>query len=208
MAAGSNLRCQKRDLATKAYLKGLRKDGLVPGVIYGQGDNGEPVIFDRGELFRTFHSRGARGLFTLRIKGDKAPVLALLREMQRNPISGEIVHIDFMKVNIGEKISAAVAILVTGEEDLTKNGGVFQLALKEVQVECLPGDLPDSFSLNVANAQIGDKILVSDLARAEGVDIMTEGDTMVAVVLHPAREEEPEPAAEETPAEGENKAAE
>jgi len=207
MAKGINLACQKRENLTKGQLRGLRRKGMIPGIVYGKGESAMPVILDQAELVRIFRTRGRGGLYSLTITGEE-PVMALVREVQRSPVDGDILHVDFMQVKMGENITAAVPIVLVGEEELVKQGAVIQVSHKEVEVECLPADLPDNLPVDISALTMGDKVLAQDLAVPRGVRVLAEPDTVILVISHPARAAEEPEAAEgeperEGPAEGE-----
>lgn len=184
MAKSINLDCIKREISTKGRLKKLREQDMVPGIIYGKGVSPMPLAFRRADLNRVLRTKG--GLYRLNISGEK-PAMALLREVQRKPMTGEIVHVDFMQVKMTEKITAPVPIVVVGEEELVKQGAILQAGLKEVEVECLPGDLPDSLQLDVSGRRVGETVLVEDLQHPDGVRILTDPNAVALVITHPAR---------------------
>jgi len=198
MAKSINLECIKREISTKGSLNGLRKQEMVPGIIYGKGVSPMPVAFKQADLTRIFRTRGTGGLYKLSIQGEES-AMALLRDVQRKPMSGEIIHVDFMQVRMTENITALVPVVVIGDEELVKQGAILQAGLKEIEVECLPGNLPDSLHLDVSGRSMGDTVLAQDLEHLSGVKILADPDTVVLVISHPAREvdvaEEP---AEET----------
>lgn len=203
MAKSINLECSKREVSSKGSLHSLRKQGMVPGIIYGKGISAMPVTLDQADLFRIFRTRGTSGLYKLSMQGEE-PAMALLREVQRKPLTGEIVHVDFMKVKMSENITATVPVMVFGDEELVKQRAILQVGLKEVEIECLPGNLPDSLSLDVSQRSLGDIILAQELELPEGVRVLTDPDTVILVISHPVREvEETEETGEETPAGGE-----
>lgn len=198
MAKSINLECIKREISTKGSLNALRKQEMVPGIIYGKGVSPMPLAFRQADLSRIFRTRGTGGLYKLSIQGEE-PAMALLRDVQRKPMSGEIIHVDFMQVRMTENITALVPVVVIGDEELAKQGAILQAGLKEIEVECLPGNLPDSLHLDVSGKSMGDTVLAKNLEHPSGVKILADPDTVVLVISHPAREvdvaEEP---AEET----------
>ena len=187
MAKSINLECFKREVSTKGKLSNLRKQDMVPGIIYGKGVSPIPLAIKQADLTRIFRTRGTGGLYKLSIQGEE-PAMALLRDVQRKPLTGEIIHIDFMKVKMSENITALVPVVVTGDEELVKQGAILQAGMKEVEVECLPGDLPDSLHLDISARSMGEAVLVQDLEHPEDVRILTDPDGVVLVISHPARE--------------------
>ncbi|MGE5544709.1 MAG: 50S ribosomal protein L25 [Bacillota bacterium] len=187
MAKSINLECVKREKSTKGRLNSLRRQDMVPGIIYGKDVSATPLAFRQADLTRIFRTRGTGGLYKLSIRGEE-PVMALLRDVQRKPMTGEIIHVDFMQVKMTENITAAVPVVVVGDEELVKQGAILQAGLKEVEVECLPGNLPESLHLDISGRSMGDTVLVQDLEHPEGVRIVTDPDTVALVISHPARE--------------------
>lgn len=200
MSKKEALSCERREVGTKGYLHGLRRQGLVPGIVYARGMDEVPISLVSRDLTKSFQERGMRSLFNLRIKGDKTPILVLVREVQRNPVSGELIHVDFLRVRQDEKITAEVPVHITGEEEVLKGGGVLQTGAMEIQVECLPADLPENFTVDVAGIPVGGKVTVADIRPEAGVAILTPEDTMLAVVLNPQIRETEEGETEEAEA--------
>lgn len=187
MATAISLECEERKVSTKGYLKQLRKKGLVPGVVYGKDWENLPLVFDGRELSRVFQ-KGVPLLFSLQLKGQDGPIMALLKEIQRTPTTGEIVHVDFQRVKVGEKITAEVPVVVVGEEAVEERGGIVQLGVKELTVECLLKDLPSQIVADISLLGIGDKFTVGDLPQMAGVRILDEEDTVLALIVAPAKE--------------------
>ena len=159
----------------------LRREGLVPGVVYGGGQ--EPVAFQVGgrELRRALSDAGA--VIDLKLDGGSAgPVV--LKELIRHPVSGAMTHIDLLRVRLDVAIQSQVTIELTGAEDAqgVKVGGILEQPLREVTVEALPNDIPDTIRHDVNEMDIGDTLTVSALVAPQGVTILTEPDTLVAAL--------------------------
>lgn len=186
MTAESALACKTREKKTKGYLREMMQKELIPGIVYGQE---EPTLIfvNRRELYKKMGSHGTRGIFNLEIDGKSPPLMALVREVQKQPISGHIIHIDFLTVNRLEKITSKVGISIAGEEELIQKGQVLQAAIKEVEVSCLPQDLPEVFSIDVSGLEIGDRIVVGDLDLPPGVELNEGEETLICSVLPPAK---------------------
>lgn len=187
MALAQTLECKKRDIKNKGYLKEMKRNGWVPGIIYGKEMEPRAVFMEFRKLNRIFTHHGLRGLFSLQIEEEDNSPMVLIREVQKNPLSGQITHLDFLTVNMDEKISSNVAIYLTGEEELMKTGGILQSGAKEIEISCLPKNIPEYFSYDISGLQIGDKVLVSDLQVPEGVEIISEAETLLAAVLAPSK---------------------
>ena len=164
----------------------LRRSGRVPGVLYGGG--GEAVSFDADarELRLALARSGA--VLDLSVDGGKAtPVV--LKETQRDPVRGETVHIDLLRVRLDQAIHAIVPIELTGTEDApgVKEGGVLEQITREANVEALPTAIPESLVHNVGEMQIGEHIGLADLALPEGVRLLDDLEETVVATLSPPR---------------------
>jgi large subunit ribosomal protein L25 len=194
------INCSPRELNTRGYLKELKRRGFLPGTVYGKGIENQAISLDLRQLSRVFQIHGSRGLFSLQIDGHNKAVMAVVREVQRHPITGQLIHVDFWQVNMNEKINNTVGIYITGEEELIKKGGILQVGTKEIEVSCLPQDIPESLTCDVSTLEIGDKITVGDFTVPAEVEILSEPDTLIVTVLAPSRaaaeEEEGEATAE------------
>jgi large subunit ribosomal protein L25 len=164
----------------------LRRSGRVPGVLYGGGGDAVSFDADARELRLALASSGA--VLDFSVDGGKAtPVV--LKETQRDPVRGETVHIDLLRVRLDQAINAVVPIELTGTEDApgVKEGGVLEQITREVNVEALPTAIPESIVHDVSEMQIGDHIGLADLAIPEGVTLLDDVDEAVVATLSPPR---------------------
>lgn len=196
MAANVNIKGQKRELGTKGKLNQLKKGEYVPGVVYGKDREAVPIAINLRYINKIFSTHGARGLFALEIEGEAKPVTVLLREAQRHPVTRKLVHLDFLAVDMNEEITSQVPVVIKGEDVILKKGGILQLGIKEVEVECLPAKLPEQIVCDISSLEIGDHIAVGDLKAPEGVKIISDPESIVVTVLAPKKtgEEAPEEA--------------
>jgi len=212
MATAQTLEGKKRDILSKGYLNQMRRKEWVPGIVYGNGNKGVPILLGNRQLLRTFNRYGSRGLFSLQVEGEQKPFMVLIREIQKNPVNGDVIHIDFLEVKMDEEISSSVPVIIQGEEEIENTGGILQIGAKEIEISCLPRDIPEYFTCDVAGLNIGDKITVGDIALLPGVKMVSDLDTVLATVVAPNKavqdedvteeneenaEEEPEGATEE-----------
>jgi large subunit ribosomal protein L25 len=207
MALAQTLKGVKRELKGKGHLHELRRGQMIPSIVYGQGREPLPIALEGRNLNRIFSHHGYSGLFSLELEGEPRPILALVREVQRHPVNREINHLDFLEVSMTEKITSSVPIHIVGEEEITKQGAILQAGAKELEVSCLPADLPDSVICDVSQLQIGEKITVADLAVEANVEKISDPDTVVAVILGASKSTDDE-TTEEEEATGESEAAE
>lgn len=195
----ANIKGQRREVGTKGKLNQLKKQGYIPGIVYGKTKESLPVAVDSRQVKKIFSTYGSRGLFNLEIEGEEKPVTVLLREMQTHPVNGELIHLDFFAIDMNEEITSEVPIVIEGEEEIIRKGGILQLGVKEVEVECLPKDLPEAVICDISALEIGDHLTVGDLKAPEGVKIISDPDSIVVTILAPkVTEGEETPATEET----------
>ncbi len=175
----------------------LRRSGMVPAVLYGRHLDKSMALQMETRLFsRVLAKAGTSRLITLNIEGEPKPQLALVRQVQREPISGSFYHVDFLAVSMKEKIRLSVPIVITGESlPVTRNEGIVLQTMDEIEIECLPADLIESVRVDISTLdQVGMEIQVKDLAAlAENVEILAEPEDVV-VRITPMRKEEIEEA--------------
>jgi large subunit ribosomal protein L25 len=180
--AEQKLVANKRDDAGKGVARKLRAAGRVPAVLYGRGADPQPLSVDARELGHVMHG-GANVLIDLVVDGEQH--LAMPREVQRDHIKGRYWHIDFFAVSRTEKITVEVPIRLVGESSGVKMGGVLEHHLWDVEVECLPTDVPDAIEADISALEIGDSIHVSDLRAPDGAVIISNPEESVVAVAQP-----------------------
>jgi large subunit ribosomal protein L25 len=176
----------------------LRREGLVPGVVYSGGSEARPFQVTEREVRHVLADGAA--LFDLEIEGAKA-VPVVVKEQQLHPVRGNLQHIDLQEVKLDEAIQAEVAIELEGAEGApgVKEGGVLEHVTREVTVEALPAEIPDRIVADVSAMEINDTLQLSALAVPDGVKLVAEEpeEVTIATLSPPRVEEEPEPAVEE-----------
>jgi large subunit ribosomal protein L25 len=178
----------------------LRKAGLVPGVVYQAGGSSLALSLPDRELRRAM-AEGRTGVIDLRIgDGEARPVL--LKDWQLHPVRLDVMHVDFVQVDLTQEIEAPVAITLVGDAVGVREGGVMDQTLREVVVSALPDSLPDHIELDVVALQIGESVTVADLAAPAGVTIVTDPETLVASIVAPTVEAAPTDEEEGEGAEG------
>jgi large subunit ribosomal protein L25 len=192
------------------HLRALRRQGRLPAVVYGHNVDAVTVAVDGREFLRAFQKVGRNQLLDLQL-GEEPVRKALIREVQRSPRDGDLLHVDFYQVNLTEKIESEVPIELEGEVELVAKGEAdLQRGLHALKVECLPTDLPPVITVDVSNLkEIDDEIRVKDLTVPPGCEILEEPDDLIVkVAAHREEVEEvaPTPAAAEVPVVGEAEA--
>ena len=201
----------QREGLGSAESRRLRKEGIVPGVLYG---NGEPVAICIAERELRRALTGAAGLHSIldvEIDGKGETHASILKEYQVDPVRGLVTHVDLQEVRLDQAIQASVTVLLVGGEDApgVREGGVLSQPLREVTVEALPLEVPEHLDIDVSGMDIGGTLRVSDLTTPEGVTLLDDLEMVVATVTAPTKVVEPEPTEEELAAmEAEAEAAE
>ncbi|MCX5779670.1 MAG: 50S ribosomal protein L25 [Firmicutes bacterium] len=201
MALTQIIKGKNRDVKNTGYLRQLKREDWVPAVIYGKGQENLTVLLAKKELTRIFTHVGTRGIFSLEIEERSPAIMAQVKEVQKNRLSGDIIHVDFLTVKMDEKIHSMIRIQLTGEDAIILKGGVLQVNAREIPVSCLPGDLPEFVNVDISDLEIGGRILVSDLTLPATVEVLEDADTVIASIQGAAREEGVAAVEETAPAE-------
>lgn len=196
MAEMFNVEAEARETFGKNAARRARHSGRIPGIVYGGGGPAVSIVVDPKAIIRILRSEaGHNAIFTLQIP-EKAPARVMLREWQWEPIHGGLLHVDLVRIARDEKLRVRIPVRVTGEPEGVKiQGGVFEFILREVEVECLPDDIPEHITVDVSGLVIGRHLRVSDLPVGASVKVLAEPGRVVAHVVPPKAEVAP--AAEE-----------
>src|SRR5438046_1489905 len=196
MSEAINVPAEPREDFGKNASRRLRRGGRVPAILYGDRGPAIPIAVEPRAIQSVLGSgAGHNAIFSLEIKG-KAPARVMLREWQVDPVHGELLHVDIVRVARETKLRLKVPIHVTGEAKGVKvQGGVFEFVLREIEIECLPDDIPEHLTVDITELTIGKNLRVADLALGEKVKILTDPASVVAHVVTLKAEEE-KPAAE------------
>jgi large subunit ribosomal protein L25 len=191
------LTAEKRTVTGK-QVRQLRREGWVPGVMYGHGFEPVPLKFEERSLAHVLSKVGGSQLVGINVKGDKQPEMALVRDVQRDPIRGNFLHVDFYRVRMTERLTAEVPLVVVGESSVIEaREGILLQGISAIEVECLPGDLVDAIEVDLSDlVEIDQGIYVRDLAVPAGIDVLTDVDEMIVRIV-PLEAEEIEEEEEE-----------
>ena len=179
-----------REGVGKSVARRLRRSGKTPGILYG-GPTPINIAVDPREVFRIIHGHeGSTQLLRVTFAGSKDSRMVILRDLQLDPVSENLVHVDLQEVNMDKPIQVTVALRHVGEPvGVRDTQGILEMVLREVQVSCLPANIPEDIKADVSNLAIGDVLTVADLAVPEGVRVLTDRAQAVATVAPPAVEE-------------------
>jgi large subunit ribosomal protein L25 len=202
------LQVSPREAGGKGAARKLRAAGQVPAVLYGSGIDPVTIAVGRRHLEEVLHA-GANAILDLTGTEDVKGKLALVKEVQRDPVSRRLLHCDLYAVDVRKKVVVGVALHYEGKPKGVEMGGVLEPIQRELEVECLPLEIPDAISVDVSALEIGDSIHVRDIAVPASAEVLSDLDATAVHVVAPRVEEEPVPEEEvaeevaEAPAEGE-----
>jgi large subunit ribosomal protein L25 len=189
--ANAQLNASPRSEVGKGAARTLRREGKIPGIIYGHAREPLALAIDRRELEKLL-SRIAAESTVIELSLDGTMARTLIREIQRHPFKREILHVDFQELVAGEKVTVNVPIVLTGTaEGVRAEGGTLDQTMRELEIRVDPANIPGPFEVDVSALHIGHSIHVSDLVIPEGVEVLDEKDATVCVVSAPRAIEEP-----------------
>ena len=193
------LHVEKRSDTGKNEARRHRAAGRIPAVVYGAGKPTVPISVDRRALSDAFRGGASENaIFLLKLAGSDQSRHAMIREFQRDPVSRKPLHIDFVRVLMDTKIRVKVGIEVVGSAKGVKTeGGILDFVTREVEIECLPGNIPAHLPIDVTELSIGDALRISQIPPMEGVEIVDDPEKVLVHVTHPTAEKAPEVAAAE-----------
>src|SRR5881398_403358 len=189
----SLLEAQPRDPGTKNDARRVRRQGKIPAVVYGAGKQAMPVSVDPRQVSRILHSEtGHNTVFDL--AGDGERTKAMIVDWQYEPIKGALLHIDLKRIAMDQKLTVNVPIVLKGEAaGVKQQGGILEQVLRELEVECLPSDIPNSIEADVTELVFGRVLRVADLPHSEKLRFLTDADQTVAHITAVKEEEVPAP---------------
>lgn len=190
------IQVEARDKQRKRDARRLLRNGKIPAILYGPKTAAVGLALDKKEFSRRV--AGLQGSHLVRLKSGAAALaekVALVKEMQFHPISGDVIHADFYEVDLTAKIQVQVPLHFVGKAVGIARGGILQPIVREIEVECLPLDIPEFFNVDVTALDIGDSVHIEDLQMPEGVASMAEENLALVSVVPPTVEAAPAAAA-------------
>ncbi len=179
------LKVVKREEKGKKYARRIRSGGGVPAVLYGHDIEAMPLAVDAGEFHRLTKGSGRHLLIKLKIAGVKQSPAAIIKAIQQDPIRDNILHIDFLKVKMDEKIQSNVAVSIVGQAVGMAEGGIVQHGLWELQIEALPGDIPKNIEVDISALQVGEHFKIKNLILPADVKILNPEDEVIVSIIPP-----------------------
>lgn len=186
--AQSTLNVLKRKRMGKSGAREIRKEGNIPAVLYGKGTETLSLVINPSELKEALSTAaGENTLLEIRVKDGEEDIkkLSLLREIQYDFLTSKPIHLDFQALDMDQKITVSVPVQIEGKSIGVKEGGILEEILREISVECLPTDIPNSFIVDVSELEVGHSIHVNVLEIKEGISILHEQEDTILTVLAP-----------------------
>ncbi|SFG19678.1 large subunit ribosomal protein L25 [Planifilum fulgidum] len=177
------LTAEKREARPRSTVTRLRRQGRIPGVLYGKNRDNRLLHVDQGELVRLLQQEGSSAVLQLQLEGETQAVI--IQELQRDPVKGQILHVDFKAIRMDEPVEKEVPLKLEGEAPGERAGGVLQQQLRYVEIRCLPSQLPGEISVDVSNLEIGDVLTLAEVPLPEGVELLSDPDQVVVSVVEP-----------------------
>ena len=199
-----NMKVESREGVGSNVVKKLRFDHILPGVVYKRGQETVAIQVPEADFMKTYKAAGSTSVINMELDGETYPVI--IKEIQRDPVKSNILHIDFLELDLSEKVKLFVPVNLLNKDNIRLQPSVLAQMLEHVEIECLPADMPNTADVDVANMVYGDSFFVRDLdiAKDSKLTMLTDEDMVVCSLLEPSgmsTAESEEAAAEEAAAE-------
>lgn len=197
--ANIELQVERRQDSGKNMARRARAAGKIPAVVYGAKKETVPIYIEARELTNAFRrGAGDNAIYLLKMAGTEQSRHAMIKEIDRDPVSRAFLHVDFMRVLMDVKVRVSVALELVGTaKGVKQEGGILDFVSREIEIECLPNDIPARLPVDVSEIGMGESLRVGQIPAREGIRILDDADKVIAHVAHPAKEEEPVVAAAE-----------
>lgn len=182
------LHVQERSKSSRGSNNSLRRKGNIPGVIYGKDVHTTPISVERADFKKQLGKIGKNGMFSLNVGGKTQK--AIVRSYEVDPLSREIIHVDFFVVDPSTVITSDVRVVLVNDAEGVKDGGVLQQAIHELSISTSANQMPDTIEVDVKNLKVGETITVGDIKQQHSLDINHEDEQVIASILPPKQEEE------------------
>ena len=186
-----SIHAEKRDVQGKGVARSLRRDDMIPAVLYREG-KAQSIKLARKELSKLINTISGEQVIVDLHFADGEKKLALLKDFQVDPVNRELLHTDFFEVSLTEAIRVTVHVVTVGEPiGVKRDAGILQHALREVEIECLPDKIPGKIDIDIAKLELGQSVHVSDLKFEEGIKVLTDPGDVIVTVIAPVAEAAP-----------------
>lgn len=197
------LQVKDRPDLTKSQKKKMRNEGFVPASVYGKSIESASVSVSKKEIHQLLKVN-PYGVIQLTLPNDNQQHPVMIQDIQKDPISGELLHIDFHKISMDEPVKSTVSIEIVGEAAGVKEGGILQVQTHDMEIKCLPDQIPSQLQLDVTNLEIGGNLTISDLSVPDNIEVLSDENEVVVTLLAPQKNEEEEESGAEVEASAED----
>lgn len=187
----TTVKAKPREAGGSRAAKKLRQDGGVPGIVYGREFGPPlPVVLDARDLRAALHGHGSSAVLNLEIEG-RGPTPAIVQDRQLDVITKRLIHVDLHAISLDEVVAAKVPLILVGSAPGVKEGGILDFVVREIAIEALPADIPDSIEVDVSELNMFDTIHAREIKAPSGVKIDEQPDEIIVTILPPSKVEEP-----------------
>lgn len=183
------LKANNRDNSRKSIVKQLRREGKLPGVVYGKDTSSKPVYLDGIDFRKTMREIGKNGVISLELEGKKHSVI--VTDLQTDSLKSEYLHADFQEVDMNTELKADVPVRLIGEPIGIKEGGVLQHFLRDISISALPAEIPSEIQIDISELQIGQSVTVGDYKAASSYDVHNHDEEVIASITPPTLGSDP-----------------
>lgn len=184
------LEAQKREASGKGAARGMRRAGHIPGVLYGRKNEVIPIQIDTRGFQDFLQNYGENAFINLEI-ADHGTENVMVKEIQRDPVSNQLLHTDLLRISMDEPITAAATIVLVGSAPGIQEGGILEFPHRQLTLHCLPTVLPEEIEVDISELGIDDRLSVEDISLPEDIEILDDPHTRIVAVVPPRVEEEP-----------------
>ena len=194
-----SIEAELRTKTGKGVARKIRRNGLIPGVVYGRGNEPRSIKVDPLDIEKLLHSNAIFDLTFVGEDGEEDESTVIIKDYQKDVIKEDLLHVDFQFISMDEKITVSVPMKLEGEAEGVRDGGVLQQLLRQIEIDALPAEIPEEITLDISELEVGESLSVSDLELPESVDLVTDKDEVIVTVVTPTElvEEEEEEEEEE-----------
>jgi large subunit ribosomal protein L25 len=195
-----SIEAELRTETGKGVARKIRRNGLIPGVVYGRGNDPRSIKVDPLDIEKLLHSNAIFDLTFVREDGEgEDESTVIIKDYQKDVIKGNLLHVDFQFISMDEKITVSVPMHLEGDAVGVRDGGVLQQLLREIEIDALPAEIPEEITIDISELEVGESLSVVDLELPEGIDLVTDSDEVIVTVVTPTElvEEEVEEEEEE-----------
>jgi len=194
-----SIEAELRSETGKGVARQIRRNGLIPGVVYGRGNEPRSIKMDPQDIEKLLHSNAIFDLTFVGEDGEEDEATVIIKDYQKDVIKQNLLHVDFQFISMDEKITVSVPMHLEGEAAGVRDGGVLQQLLREIEIDALPAEIPEEITIDISELEVGESLSVVDLELPEGIDLVTDSDEVIVTVVTPTEliEEEEEDEEEE-----------